>query len=313
VREEHEQKVVNNIQKLLSRQHKIHALMEHEIDVEQPEHMERMKTMPDVDRDISAEIETATEKYNIAVCRSVGPRMMTVLPRELRDIVYRYLTSDNVKLYAYPNHSDPPMYVKYDSPAAPYFPISLRTANDAFCSAHWWQDRALGADIAFELRESWYRNSQFVFVQRPRKVTPQPLGVEEIIRTDRFKLGLHPEQLITNFTIRVLLPKKQLLQWAQSPNDVLKTLQDLFFLRQKARITVCIHHWINSSGDPLEQGLNALLQSIFPQLLQLRRAEYCLKVEFQDVQHLMRDKIRNVWDSWMRRLDEEAKVSDPHT
>ena len=47
---------------------------------------------------MSEDIEEAAEAYNLAVCRTIGLAMHKKLPRELRDMVYAYLTTLELEL-----------------------------------------------------------------------------------------------------------------------------------------------------------------------------------------------------------------------
>jgi hypothetical protein len=311
VAEETEQNAINNIQQLLSEQHEVRALINDSAELEQPENfMERIKTNLSIDRDINPEIETSTKEYNIAVCWSIGLGMMATLPRELRDMVYEYLTTGVVIVHEDPDHSSARVRHLYDNPGALYFTKYPRTVDDALCAAHWWRDEVVGVDIALELMESWYCNSTFLIKQRTRVNAPQPLGLQELIAIDRFKLGLQPERLITNFMVTITLLNDDFLPWTKSPDVILETLEGLLFLKETACITVSIRFWISAfdSDFPTEQQLNDFLQVVYPKLLRLRKAGYRLQVKIKRLYSFPTKRMKIVFDRWMRRLDEDTKV-----
>jgi hypothetical protein len=58
----------------------------------------QIKMNLNIDRDIHTEIKLAIEEYNTAICRELTDRMRDKFPRELRDMVYRYLVPDTVNI-----------------------------------------------------------------------------------------------------------------------------------------------------------------------------------------------------------------------
>ncbi|CAN9360326.1 unnamed protein product [Alternaria sp. RS040] len=126
-----------------------------------------------IHRDVSEDVEEAVEANNLAVCRTIGLAMHKKLPRELRDMVYAYLTTLELELSDKPDlHSRKEFSQRVQQPkcmegtAKPpryttYFALQPHSKNDGLCSEHYWRDDVVSSKVASEPIESWYRNSTF--------------------------------------------------------------------------------------------------------------------------------------------------------
>lgn len=122
---------------------------------------------------MSEDIEETAEAYNLAVCRTIGLAMHKKLPRELRDMVYAYLTTLELELSDKPDlHSRKEFSERVQQPkcmeglAKPpryttYFALQPHSKNDGLRSEHYWRDDVVSSKVASEPIESWYRNNTF--------------------------------------------------------------------------------------------------------------------------------------------------------
>ncbi|KAF1850159.1 uncharacterized protein K460DRAFT_411914 [Cucurbitaria berberidis CBS 394.84] len=138
---------------------------------------------------IDKKIHIACEAYNIAVCRQVSESLLQKLPRELRNLVYRYITTESVTV------NDPNCDIlRITQEEFPYFVNEPRSKRDPLCWSHFWRDDVLGKQFAIELVESWYRYTKFNF---SRRLGSMP---QYFLHQDRFNMGLHPHALVTDIT-----------------------------------------------------------------------------------------------------------------
>jgi hypothetical protein len=99
---EFEQNMIKDLERLTKQTSDMQLVVEKAIvDMPQPPVMlDRIKSSFGTDEDLNAQIEIATEQYSIAVCRQLAVGLAK-LPRELRDMVYRYLVPDEVSICLY--------------------------------------------------------------------------------------------------------------------------------------------------------------------------------------------------------------------
>jgi hypothetical protein len=102
-------------------------------------------------RNFEENITAATEAYNIAVCRGIGPAVYATLPRELRDMIYSYLlpteallivrTTTNLRCSAWGAYQ---ALIR----SGPYLVTYPRSSKDEICPEHYWRDNAVGSNMA---------------------------------------------------------------------------------------------------------------------------------------------------------------------
>jgi hypothetical protein len=273
----------------------------------------QVKTNLNNDRDIDAEITFFIDKYNTAVCRKIADGIRDKFPRELRDVVYRYLVPDQVSLFTdeeYNPEHQIKLYYGFDA----YIPSSPRTKDDGFCPEHFWRDDALSADIIHELAESFYREPKF---QITSHIPIGSLGgLAVLLHNDRFALGVQPQTLVSKFSRQIYIPYDRSLPHsdrAEAKNAVLELVKELSLLRKKSSIhlTFLLGKVDASMWDEYDEDrtVNRLMELVYPELLRLRRAEYQLTFEFR----LLYYKYRNgVILRWKKRLKDEAKATNNH-
>jgi hypothetical protein len=215
-----------------------------------------------LERDLSRDIEEATEAYNIAVCHTIGPATHSRLPRELRDMIYEYLTAVELDLRI---EHDPAGSDKLPQFAA-YFAQQPRSENDKLCPERYWRDGVVGSEVAYELMQSWYQNSTFKLVSRDRDQCLQAL-----LNKDRFDADLQPRELITKFTHQFELGDSITMANA----DVLRCLDGMFLFSKvtQLQVLVAFSHCRDKVGALIE-----FLALIHATILRLRKLGYLCSV-----------------------------------
>ena len=202
-----------------------------------------------VARDVSKDIKEATKAYNVAVCRTIGPAVYGRLPRELRDMIYEYLTTRLT-------------YICFED-----VKFVLDNANTySICPEHYWRADVIGSEVAHELREAWYRDSTF-YVERDQ-------STEYLVSKDYFNVGLQPRELITNLIRRIWVDGRE----TEAANaQILRYLEELFLLRTVTQLRVDVY-MPNVDWKEMHKVLRKALQLIRPTILRLRRSGYQCKI-----------------------------------
>lgn len=231
-------------------------------------------------------LKSVDDQQSKSACLSVCSAVQTRLPRELRDMIFKYLLLEDgvhARLFHYYNTLDP---------KAP---------------RHYWNKEFTGDATIRELTESWYRSVRFDF-DRSLDFLPHLLAqIDNTLRCTR-------QELIGKASFKIL--QCDLDRWPAadangipSPQSLLlKNMESLFLLRPGAMIYIILESplpWFSESKNLLErqaQFLKRVLDIIFPTLRRLRWAGYSLaisidpgsKVHFQDGQQIWRYELKNL-------------------
>ncbi|KAI4958392.1 hypothetical protein J4E86_003992 [Alternaria arbusti] len=215
--------------------------------------IDSIKSNLGVARDVNKDIKEATKAYNVAVCRTIGPAVYGRLPRELRDMIYEYLTTRLT-------------YICFED-----VKFVLDNANTySICPEHYWRADVIGSEVAHELRESWYRDTTF-YVERDQ-------STEYLVSKDYFNAGLEPRELITDLIRRLWIEERQ----TEAANaQILRYLDELFLLRTVTHLCVDLNM---SNVRLIDKGrmFRGILQLIRPTILRLRRSGYQCKITTSD-------------------------------
>lgn len=198
-----------------------------------------------VERDFSKDIEEATEAYNVAVCRTIGPAMYRKLPRELRDMIYEYLTTSVLHL----------------TPIAAYF-ASEDSDKDDLCPERYWRADVIGPEVIHELRESWYRNTTFH--------VDGDQSIKTLLDKDRFDAGLQPRELINKVTRQIGIVTGTT---EEGNMQTVLHLYELFLLRTLTQLQVNVYMSHVRSGER-DKMFRSILRLIRSTILRLRKSGY---------------------------------------
>jgi len=274
--------------------------------------MDLIKSNLDVQRDFGKEIGKATELYNIAVCRVIGPAMYTTLPREVRDMVYEYLTphqlditlrpcypcaeSDLLHVVDYANRG----YLDYDL----YFAPQPRSQDDWLCPEHYWRDNVISPGVAHELMEAWYRNSTFnMWADWICEGWPAE-WLNTLLNNDRFGARLRPREMITKFAFEVQFSYGTAEIDSHWQKSLLEAFDSLFSLKEATQIDLSVR--CGSGEDPMA-ALRAFLVLIRPAFLRLRKLGY--RCTIRTVRRKP-NPFSKVIGEWVQELETEVKGND---
>jgi hypothetical protein len=305
LQQEWEKNTLEDIQRLVDRheglQDLIHAVAE--ADGSPAPTIDRIKSNLDLQRDLSDEIEEATQLYNIAVCRTIAPAMQAALPRELRDMVYEYLTPSRLDIDTrqYYKRADIISVLTKDFEYRMYFSSRPRSHEDKLCPEHYWREHIISCGVADELMKAWYRNSTFKMSVYWSQQGLRTETLKMLLNNDRFSTGLQPRDLITKFAFEVRLHPRPDNFWR---SNVLAAVDDLFLLKKATRIQINVSNI--SSEDKIGQ-LREFLIFIRPSILRLRESGYRCKVAVTGRQAKL-----DSWDAeeWEQVFAAETKRGD---
>ncbi|KAI4662982.1 uncharacterized protein J4E79_004294 [Alternaria viburni] len=274
--------------------------------------MDLIKSNLGLARDFVEELGKATELYNIAVCRVIGPAMYTTLPREIRDMVYEYLTPHQLDITLRPcypcaesdllhvvDHVNP-KYFDYDL----YFAPQPRSQDDWLCPEHYWRDNIISPGVAQELMEAWYRNSTFnMWADWICEGWPAE-WLNTLLNNDRFGAGLRPREMITKFAFEV-----QISYWrgeidSHWQKSLMEALDSLFSLKEATQIDLSVR--CGFGEDPMA-ALRAFLVLIRPAFLRLQKLGY--RCTIRTVRRKP-NPFSKVIGEWVQELETEVKGND---
>ena len=201
------------------------------------------------------------------------------LPRELRDMIYEYLTTRLT-------------YICFED-----VKFVLDNANTySICPEHYWRADVIGSEVAHELREAWYRDSTF-YVERDQ-------STEYLVNEDYFNAGLQPRELITNLIRRIWVEGRE----TEAANArIMQYLDELFLLRTVTHLRVDLDMSSISFSDKGRR-FRSVLQLIRPTILRLRRSDHQCKITASDRfgEGFFLDTIKQ----WEDELEREMKRGD---
>jgi len=271
--------------------------------------MDFIKSNLGLARDFVEEFGKATELYNIAVCRVIGPAMYTTLPREIRDMVYEYLTPHQLDITLRPCYpcadSDLLHVFGEDTEYRLYFDPRPRTRDDEVCPEYYWRDDIIGREAAYELMEAWYRNS--IFNMRAEWIEDDwpTKWLNTLLNNDRFAAGLRPRKLIANFAFDVLVRGAEEAEFDTLwQKNVFKAMESLFLLKEGTRIQISV--MFQGCRDEVA-GLRQFLNRIRPAFLRLRNLGYRCTIKI--IKRRLK-LLHEIVEEWVQELETEVKGND---
>ncbi|KAF2824239.1 hypothetical protein CC86DRAFT_457065 [Ophiobolus disseminans] len=171
-------------------------------------------------------LEPALSPYSKAWNRSFFQEIRTRLPRELRDMVYAHLWHDiSMEHEAH-------MIVSVKRACTRKGGLS-HTENGPECDCrahlpHFVKPAFVGASIALEVVEAWYKMSQ-QSEYHPFVVTSVP-NIERLVTVDTFAVGLNPADVLRKFGLHVNIEELVDLPGREPVTDLLKVRQGLALL-----------------------------------------------------------------------------------
>lgn len=138
----------------------------------------------------AAETRLNLEAFAKSECRTLLGIFMTKLPREIRDMVYRYLSTkqeERIDSDYFRSTMDPVTKLySYDQPRwrTTHFP------------QHFWNTDYAEPEFIQELSESYYRTSKFVFGDGQGLIS-------KFLNTDQLGVGFPPKEVVSSIEVRL--------------------------------------------------------------------------------------------------------------
>ena len=137
----------------------------------------------------AAETRLSLEAFAKSECRTLTDMFITKLPRELRDTVYRHLSTKEERI-------DSDYFRSTMDPVTKCYSYDQARWKAAHFPDHFWSTEYVDPEFVRELSENYYRTSTFIFGDG------QGL-IGKLLNTDQLGLGLPPKELVTNIEIRL--------------------------------------------------------------------------------------------------------------
>ncbi|KAL6709840.1 hypothetical protein ACN47E_000625 [Coniothyrium glycines] len=189
-----------------------------------------------LERDLEADkkaTQSQLEAFAQAECMQLTTAMMTKLPREIRDMVLRHLSTRHNELIEreyFRTTIDPETRLySYDH---------ARWKAEHF-SEHFWDPAYTGQAFYRELVENYYRTSTFLF-------NDDPGVMAKFLLTDGFQMNFLPRDLVQNAEMHLNAIsydrgsfRTYLFGVPKSPETLQEALDGIFELRPSANIKIC--------------------------------------------------------------------------
>jgi hypothetical protein len=215
----------------------------------------------------SAEEQNAFETLAKAECNRICSRVMTQLPRELRDTVYRHLgTQSDARInreYFRPTMDTKTRLYTYDT-------ARWKTTH---CPEHFWDLAYVGGPFFHELAQSYYRTSTFIFGDENGLI-------ERFLDTDQMELGYSPRELVSRVEVHLsamTFDRSTCIGYmfgcAAKPERLQAALKGVEGL--KAGASVCVHYTTQAKDEEQkEDQVKTVCTALVPSLKILRSAGY---------------------------------------
>ena len=228
--------------------------------------------------------KVALEKHASAKCRSICEMMQRKLPREIRDMVYGYLTTyDEVAILA-PNEDTSP---KTDFVLHNYIILGSLYLSDDTSWARDYTVKRVGDDTLRELTENYYRTSRFNCFLTDSK------AIEAFLSTSDPIVGILPTEALRNLSIDITT--EDLIQDHQ--NGLLhhyQSLKSLCAIKSWAKVNLVFRDtcWASTLNDEeincsILFDVALILRNLLPMLRNLTQSDVKLTIAFEGFEQLL--------------------------
>ncbi|KAF2026541.1 hypothetical protein EK21DRAFT_115690 [Setomelanomma holmii] len=138
----------------------------------------------------TSEEHDAFESLAKAECMQICNRVMTQLPREIRDMVYRQLSTSHEE------RIDREYFRSTMDPVTKLHTYDCDRWKLKYHPQHFWIEEFVGADFFRELVENHYRTSTFIFGDDNGLI-------ERFLHKDHMKMGYSPGELVSKMEIHL--------------------------------------------------------------------------------------------------------------
>jgi hypothetical protein len=225
-------------------------------------------------QDIEIKIKQELEPYAQAICLHFCKKLLSKLPRELRDIVYEYVVTPD---YIYAGQ----LYLSN---------VGQPCENDP--GAHWWDADFVGQSMQIEFVQTWYRVSLFYFWERAKNADV----IDRFMKLDRWGLGLQPYEWISNVRFDLgdgvlhneycINGRHDFQRYPATLTAPFKALHQFRF-PQRVRFLIRIHTYGSLQNQCLAGGdLRTTLEEIVANLQLLRSAGHRFTVQWSEIRNL---------------------------
>lgn len=291
---------------------------------------ERIKENLNYDEGITSKIMAATEEYDIAVTQCIARSILARLPLELRTHVYRFLSPDQITvcasryatcsatphIHGYRKHYGKIWHLNGGSSVylstRPYPTCFARTERDSDCSQHFWSDEAMGANMAHELLETFYRTTTFT-IEADSLMEALPSDFLAAVPSDGFGANLPSADWVSNIRLDLTVHAWTMLDATdQTRQDriVSSWIEALDSLRTNMHIDIMLH--LHQDAREVYLGgfdggiLDRLMECILPALVKLRKGKRFFAIGYAD--EGMEEEMKTVFERWLDRLGKEVLV-----
>lgn len=242
-----------------------------------------------------AETRIDLEAFAKSECRSLTDTLICKLPRELRDIIYRYLSTQEKRI-------DSDYFRSTMDPVTRCYSCDQARWKATHFPEHFWSTDYVDSQFVGELSENYYRTSTFVFGDGRGLIG-------KFLNTDQLGIGFLPKELVSSIEVRMSAIthdrgsfRAYIFGVPKPPERLQETLEGLVEL--KAGSNVCIQFSTEAKCAENRKSLFVgALPVLFPKLQIVALAGYRLKFildrkyEFElkdDILNNLGDRLWNV-------------------
>ena len=244
-------------------------------------------------RHLEKTLNTVMPLYSSLIHPGICQKTYTLLPRELRDIVYEHVAQFDyqVQMVSWPNFELLAKVQAYDGTTFLSYKLSI---DDEVTFAHYFQREYVGAGLAREATELFYRKSMF-------KVYDTAL--DRFLAIDRWRAGIRPSDVLNNITIPFCNRRNPIPPFTEKDFERLSILRRLrnnnatitieySIVRPQhprqprtSRYTLQAEHarkegrtWLSDSGDVVETLTAPVFTTLMPLLVELRTKGHTIAI-----------------------------------
>jgi hypothetical protein len=215
----------------------------------------------------NAEEREAVERLAKSECNQFCNRVMTRLPREIRDMVYFHL-------HTRPKERIDRAYFRSTmDPKTRLYTHELARWKTAHYPDHFWDMAYVGSNFFHELAQSYYRTSTFAFGDESDLI-------ERFLDADQMGMGYAPRELVSRIEIQLsamTFDRSTCIGYmfgcAAKPERLQAALKGVEKLRAGA--SICVHFSTQAKDEEQkEEQIKTACTALTPRLRELRSAGY---------------------------------------